>query len=315
MMSAKVQFLNVGWGDAHLIELPSGKVCLIDGGDGVFSPLQDHPLSWMNRNSVEQLDWMILTHIHEDHVNGLLDIARVKSVTKAILPYEPFILPPEQLVRERGDDFTKRVFAMLVSYLELVHVLSEQGTEILWRSAYGSSEDSIVWSEDGVVFTHLYPWHGDPLPAFDVLFEAGTNSACYEDDYILENIAKFFELSNHDSSVYRLSFMEEPNSNVLFGGDLLEPGWERLAQRIDIRSSILKVSHHGLQDGFNARILFWIQPKHCIIPISAIRSSAFLNEWEELRSNTDATFYLTGSLAPGEKLEIENGSLKVQIGF
>jgi len=314
-MSAKVQFLNVGWGDAHLIQLSSGRVCLIDGGDGASSLDQDHPLSWMNRNKIEQLDWMILTHIHEDHINGLLDIARVKSVTKAVLPYEPFILPPEQLVYERGDDFTRRVFSMLASYLELVHVLREQGTEILWRSAYGSSEDCIVWSEEGVTLTHLYPWNGDPLPAYDVLFEAGTNSASYEDDFILENTAKFFELSNHDSSVYRLSVIHESDSNILFGGDLLEPGWERLAQRTDIRSSVLKVSHHGLLDGFNSRILAWIQPKHCIIPISVMRSSALLNDWEELRSHTNAAFYLTGSIAVGEKLEIENGNIKVQIGY
>ncbi|NIK77067.1 hypothetical protein FHS15_002192 [Paenibacillus castaneae] len=314
-MSAKVQFLNVGWGDAHFIQLPSGSVCLIDGGDGASSPDQDHPLSWMNRNKIDRLDWMILTHIHEDHVNGLLDIATMKSVTKAVLPYEPFILPPEQLVYERGDDFTRRVFAMLASYLELVQVLSEQGTEIIWRSAYGSNEDCIVWSEEGVTLTHLYPWKGDPLPAYDVLFEAGTNSACYEDDYILDNIVQFFELSNHDSSVYRLSIMQEPDSNVLFGGDLLEPGWERLAERIDIRSSILKVSHHGLQDGFNARILSWIQPKHCIIPISMSRSSALLNDWEELLSHTDASLYVTGNLAMGEQLEINYGALKVQIGF
>jgi len=314
-MSAKVQFLNVGWGDAHLIQLPSGSVCLIDGGDGIFSPDQDHPLSWMERNHFDHLDWMILTHIHEDHVGGLVDIARIKVVNKAVLPYEPFVLPPEKLVNERGDDYARRVYRMLAAYLELIALLTEQGTTIIWRSAYGSNKESVVWSEEGVTLTHLYPWKGDPLPAFDVLFEAGANSASYEDKYILDNLVRFFELSNHDSSVYRLSLLEEPDSNVLFGGDLLEPGWERLALRMDMKSTILKVPHHGMQDGFNSRVLAWIQPKHCIIPISIARSSVLLEEWEKLRSSTDVSFYLTGSQASEEKLELAVGSLTVEIGF
>ncbi|MBP1963374.1 ComEC/Rec2 family competence protein [Paenibacillus aceris] len=261
MPSAKVQFLNVGWGDAHLIQLPSGGICLIDGGDGTFSEDQDHPLTWMNRNEIDRLDWMLLTHIHEDHVNGLLDVAKAKRVLKAVLPYEPFELPPDQLVQELGDDFTWRVYRMLASYLELVQILSEQGTEIKWRNEYGSSDQSVIWSEEGITLTHLYPWKGDPLPAHEVLMKALAADARV-------NLPRFFELSNHDSSVYRLSIMQEPHSSVLFGGDQLEPGWERLAQRTDLRSRIWKVSHHGMEDGFNSRILSWIQPEHCIIPVS-----------------------------------------------
>lgn len=216
MQNTKVQFLNVGWGDAHLIRLPSGGVCLIDGGDGTFSEDQDHPLSWMNRNRVDQLEWMLLTHIHEDHVNGLLDVARAKSVIKAVLPYEPFVLPPEELVQELRDDFTCRVYRMLATYMELVRVLNEQGTEIKWRSEYGSNEQSTIWSEEGITLTQLYPWEGDPLPAYEMLMKALSDEG--EDDGFRENLPRFFDLSNHDSSVYRLSSVEEPQSTVLFGG-------------------------------------------------------------------------------------------------
>lgn len=313
MQNTKVQFLNVGWGDAHLIRLPSGGVCLIDGGDGTFSEDQDHPLSWMNRNRVDQLEWMLLTHIHEDHVNGLLDVARAKSVIKAVLPYEPFVLPPEELVQELRDDFTCRVYRMLATYMELVRVLNEQGTEIKWRSEYGSNEQSTIWSEEGITLTQLYPWEGDPLPAYEMLMKALSDEG--EDDGFRENLPRFFDLSNHDSSVYRLSSVEEPQSTVLFGGDQLEPGWERLAQRTDLTCSIWKVSHHGMDDGFNARILSWIQPKHCIIPVSIGRSHTLKGEWEELRPKTDAAFYLTGSFARGKTCQIINGSMPIEIGF
>ncbi|WP_091175630.1 ComEC/Rec2 family competence protein [Paenibacillus sp. 1_12] len=316
MIKATVQCLNVGWGDAHLIQLPSGSVCLIDGGDGTFSEDQDHPLSWMNRNGRDRLEWMILTHIHEDHINGLLDIAREKRVIKAVLPYEPFELPSEQLVLECEDSYVMRVFHMLNSYLELIHVLSDQGTEIKWRSMYGSNDNSVVWSDKEVTLTHLYPWDGDPLPAYEVLMKAvSTYVANGNSDEFTEILPSFFELSNDDSSVYRLSYVNEPSSSILFGGDQLEPGWERLAQRTDIRSRIWKVSHHGVQDGFNSRILSWIQPEHCIICCSVERSTDFQEEWDILRSRTDTVFHLTGDRAAGTMSSIDNGSIPVKIGM
>ncbi|GFZ79103.1 hypothetical protein GCM10008018_25860 [Paenibacillus marchantiophytorum] len=314
MPSANVQFLNVGWGDAHLIQLPSGGLCLIDGGDGTFSENQDHPLSWMNRNRADRVEWMILTHIHEDHINGLLDVAKAKPVIKAILPYEPFVLPPVAWTHEQGDGFAERVYHLLASYLELIQVLTEQGTEIKWRSDYGSSEDSVIWTEDGITLTHLYPWQDDPLPAYEVLKDILSYSMESEREEVLENLTRFFAISNDDSSVYRLHSMEEANASVLFGGDQLEPGWERLAQRTDIRSRVWKVSHHGMEDGCNSRILSWIEPEHCIIPISLERSEAFLEHWKSLVFSTNTSFYVTGSYAKGEKLHIENGSLPIQLG-
>jgi len=311
----KVQFLNVGWGDAQFIQLPSGRVTLIDGGDGTASEEQDHPLFWMNRNRIDQLDLMILTHIHEDHVNGLLDIARVKSVRVAILPYEPFELISEEIVRDYGDDLAKRVFQMLASYLELIRLLQQQGTDIRWRSRYGSSDQSELWSEEGVILSHLYPWVEDPQPAYELLMEVMAEDTLFgSETERMEALKRFFALSNDDSSIYRVNFIDEPDNSILLGGDQLEAGWERLAQRMDIRSRIWKVSHHGLSDGFNSRILGWIQPKHCIIPISVERSIEMQQAWDQLRAGTSAAFHLTGSLAPGDLYRIDNGRVAVEIG-
>ena len=179
-MTAMVRFLNVGWGDAHLIQLPSGAITLIDGGDGNKSDNQDHPLDWMNRNGVDQLDWMILTHIHEDHLNGLVDIAKNKQVVRAVLPYEPFTLPTVR-VSHYPSEMAQRVYRMLHRYLELVHLLQAQGTEIKWRHDYDAEDRSVIWAEEGFVLTHLYPWEGDPLPAYETLLSFLANTEDEED--------------------------------------------------------------------------------------------------------------------------------------
>lgn len=312
-MKAYVRFLNVGWGDSHLIQLPSGMVTLIDGGDGSNANSQDHPLDWMNRNDVYQLDWMILTHIHEDHLNGLLDIAKNKKVCKAILPYELFHLPALELV-SNSSELAQKVYKMLHDYLDLVRILQKQGTEIEWRSAYASENHSTIWALEGLMLNHLYPWEGDRLPAFEMLLKAigGLENSSSAGQEALE---QFFALSNDDSSVYRLSTMQDSFENILFGGDQLETGWEKLANRINLTSKVWKVSHHGMTDGFTERLLAWIQPEYCVIPISVEKMGFLQSHWGKLSLKTDAPFLLTGSVAKEETLPVYEGdSFIVQIG-
>lgn len=68
----EVDFLAVGQGDAILIKSPYGQKILIDGGPAagaVLGEVADN-LSWFDR----EIDLIILTHPHEDHLAGLLDI-------------------------------------------------------------------------------------------------------------------------------------------------------------------------------------------------------------------------------------------------
>ncbi len=312
-MTVTVRFLNVGWGDAHLIQLPSGAITLIDGGDGSRTNSQDHPLDWMNRNGVHQLDWMILTHIHEDHLNGLVDIAKNKRVVRAILPYEPFSLPSVLAAYRYESEMAQRVFRMLYRYAELVLLLQEQGTEINWRGEYASEDRSVIWAEEGVVFTQLYPWKGDPLPAYETLLRFLAHS---EDAGVAaEALERFFDYSNDDSSVYRLAARADSEESILFGGDQLEAGWQRLAERTPLKSKVWKVSHHGLADGCNVRILSWIQPECSIIPISLEKSIPFQPRWDELRLSTKGVFHLTGSVPKADSSIIYSGQkITAQIG-
>lgn len=76
----EVDFLDVGQGDAALIKTPEGQNILIDGGQdksvikrlAKVMPFYD-----------KQIDIMILTHGHDDHVTGLVDVLkryRVKQI-------------------------------------------------------------------------------------------------------------------------------------------------------------------------------------------------------------------------------------------
>ena len=79
-----VRFLDVGQGDAELIQTPDHKNILIDGGpdEKVVSDL-DQYIPFYSR----KIEAMILTHPHADHVTGLstvLDKYQVSNIYESI---------------------------------------------------------------------------------------------------------------------------------------------------------------------------------------------------------------------------------------
>lgn len=72
-----IVFCNVGQGDAILIRTPSGATALYDGGPDqkVLSCLSDYLPFWQR-----QLNLMLLSHPHSDHLVGLLSVLKRYSV-------------------------------------------------------------------------------------------------------------------------------------------------------------------------------------------------------------------------------------------
>lgn len=67
----RVSFLDVGQGDAILIQTPSGKQMLIDGGaTNVIRERVAHEMSYFDRD----IDVIVATHPDADHVTGLIPI-------------------------------------------------------------------------------------------------------------------------------------------------------------------------------------------------------------------------------------------------
>lgn len=77
----EVTVLDVGQGEAILIESPDGRDVLIDGGPGraVLRGLGDE-LSWRDRS----IDLVIVTHPQSDHATGLLDVMRRYDVRRIV---------------------------------------------------------------------------------------------------------------------------------------------------------------------------------------------------------------------------------------
>lgn len=99
-----VHFVNVGQGDAILLESPCGLYGLIDGGDR-FRAARESLLSYLDSQCVGVLDFIVATHPHADHIGGLVSVLETRTVRRVYdsgrvhttLLYEEFLTSIDEL--------------------------------------------------------------------------------------------------------------------------------------------------------------------------------------------------------------------------
>ena len=71
----EVHVIDVGQGDSILIRTPEGKTALIDGGyDNGLA------LAYLRERGIGQIDVMVASHPHADHIGGLVEVLRALPV-------------------------------------------------------------------------------------------------------------------------------------------------------------------------------------------------------------------------------------------
>lgn len=81
----RIHYVDVGQGDATLIELPDNKIMLIDGGtDEEGSKLA--LLRYITALKIKSIDYLLVTHADGDHCGGLKTLVEYIDVKRAFLP-------------------------------------------------------------------------------------------------------------------------------------------------------------------------------------------------------------------------------------
>lgn len=82
----RVRFIDVGYGDCTLTELPDGKTVLIDAGDGSRANTLKI-LKYLNRGNIDKIDYLISASVGKERCGGLAEIIKFKEVGKIFMPY------------------------------------------------------------------------------------------------------------------------------------------------------------------------------------------------------------------------------------
>lgn len=200
----KIHFIDVRHGDACLIQTPGGHTILIDGG---YSDVAGDVVNYIKEAGVKELDLVIATHPHSDHVGGL---------TSVLTHF------PVKMVLDSGKPHTS------VTYQRFLKAVKAGG-----KIKYVLGRAGQVYRYDEVKISVLSPTE------------------------------PFFENLNNCSIVCRLVYGK---ISVMFTGDA-ETEAERTIMRrnLDMKSTILKVGHHGSNTSTSPTFLRAVAPKVAII--------------------------------------------------
>lgn len=139
--SSKVSFIDVGQGDATLIELCDGKTMLIDCGPKSSA---QSLVSYIKERNISTIDYFLVTHADADHIGGGVQIFENFDVKEF---YRPMTYSSSETPVE---DYPVHSTLM---YDQVINAAVEEQAEMFFTS------DAISWgSEDGDYFIKvLYP--------------------------------------------------------------------------------------------------------------------------------------------------------------
>jgi len=208
-----VSFLDIGQGDAILIQTPNGQDILIDGGpDPQKINLElGEKLPFWDRT----IDLVVCTQPHADHVTGLVEVLqryKVKQVLDPEISYNSSIYQEWlRLVEDKG----------------IEHNIARAGQEI----------------------------------------DLG-NGITIE---ILNPLAEFFQGTSCDIDnngvVLKLAWNKV---SFLFTADIREEAeFELIGQRANLKSTVLKVAHHGSETSTTSQFLAAVAPEVAVISVGA----------------------------------------------
>ena len=89
----RVDFINVGQGDAALVRIPFGESIVIDGGGSSAVSKRDFGeeifVPYLKKNGVNKIDYAVLSHYDKDHAQGIAAVLNMMEVDNLILPFRP----------------------------------------------------------------------------------------------------------------------------------------------------------------------------------------------------------------------------------
>ena len=78
-----VHFLDIGQAESILIQLPDGRIILIDGGEADSA---ETIISYLINNGITKIDFLLVTHPHADHIGGLPAIIEAMDIASVFMP-------------------------------------------------------------------------------------------------------------------------------------------------------------------------------------------------------------------------------------
>lgn len=242
----QIHVLDVGpiEGDSILIVSPTGKAALIDGGDAGKGKVV---LDALKRYKVQQLEYLIATHPHTDHIGGIDEVFKVTKILNVIdNGLGPSV--PESLAAQ-----TKA--AKLATSKKPVSKKPDKKGSI--TKFYDEYKEALTQS--GAHYEKAEPGKKFDLGGGARLTILGPS----EPYFTREQMKSGGNEQNANSIVVRLDYGA---FSMLLPGDAEDQTEHRLLTKdLNLRVNLLKVSHHGSKYATSADFINRVKPQAAII--------------------------------------------------
>jgi beta-lactamase superfamily II metal-dependent hydrolase len=282
----QVVVLNVGQGSCTVLISSDGEVVIVDGGGESGTPGRVDAVEWLRTHGVTRVKKLILSHLHRDHAQGLMHIARELPVVAAVLPYPRFELPVpsaewlEGFQRNGDVDGPHGQYQLVLEYLTLVDTLQERGASLAFMHPTERTASAALWSPPGYRLVQLFPHPHDRALTPALVHELAT----VPEAELAAALHELSENTNLDSAIFALEADDASTPTVLIGGDLSEEPalWAEVLTRTDLRGCVWILPHHGAPDGAQPGHIAAIQPVIMIASVSSTKASTYRAHWRAL---------------------------------
>lgn len=274
MENVKLTFVNVGYGEAMVLECPAPEcrggvfVMIIDGGSGEAEEYADRSsgrmtmAEYLRARNIDHIDCMVCTHIHEDHLCGLVEAAR--------------LCPPAELWQTLPVGFD------LSDMRRLDPALAKNASQRKFMQALNDYRVlCALVREHGGVIRQLNAGDGGELcpdAAYRVLAPAAEQAqrmrerfaqmeAETDPELFLKSLSALDGSLNNDSMILRLDIR---GVRMLLPGDTNRVGYGAIPAE-ELRADLFKVGHHGQLDGADEALLDAVQPEAVVCCASSDR--------------------------------------------
>ena len=241
----EVTVINVGYGDAILVETDDRHRLLLDGGSALASEFEGdsyriRSAEYLSKQQISHLDAVVISHIHEDHVCGLEAVLQQTAVDHLYVPYpvEPFLQGCELMPANGAPRSVPLYTNALNAYRRILLYARERKIPVTVLKA----GDAVELGADARMRV-LAPKSG-VVDAYMETVERAYRLAA-EPDAVTECLIRLDATSNHTSMLLRF---ELENTVFLSAADSCPREWNEVPKILLENVNVLKLPHHGQID-------------------------------------------------------------------
>ena len=247
----RVTWINVGYGDAALFQADNGYTLLLDGGSNLPQEFDGDAFrirsaAYLQQMGIRHIDAVMISHIHEDHVCGLVPILERIPADAFFVPYpvEPFLaghdLQPEANAARSVPLYTNA----LNDYRRILAAATAAGTPI----TVVRPGDTLALTE-GLTVQVLGP-KAQNIKAYMKLVQCAYDSRDKEE--ITALLTRLDATSNATSMLLKI---EADGINFLMAADCCPREWDEVPLSLLKNVNVLKLPHHGQIDAVDPRLM------------------------------------------------------------